>query len=306
MSFTSGNPALWKNLLKWFLVLVSSLRWLYGQAHNMFLQIQLGHNSHCSGLPNSWNYLHKSGDNKVTQYCRTQQICQMWFYFAFEKNSDSLLSNPVNLKSCPKSQSIHQREKNDTAIESLPLIRIPSLCNAFTSGTLSKMIRFWICKDQNDLLQTAQHAESPVGHIWSHFDWQFQSRRDQNPEFAFGVQSKHLFQYNSLKSKNGKLIFLYVVKDLSNIYKICATIFWFRRVIAKKVFWLHARSKFWGLIYSRLKLSIKMGPNMSSKTLCMLSSVQWVIWVFTDPKSDHFWQSCGGKRVTKTRDSDQR
>ena len=28
MSFTSGNPAIWKNLLKWFLVLASSLRWL--------------------------------------------------------------------------------------------------------------------------------------------------------------------------------------------------------------------------------------------------------------------------------------
>ena len=79
---------------------------------------------------------------------------------------------------------------------------------------LSKMIRFWICKDQNDLLHTAQHAEPLGGHIWSHFDWQFQSRRDQNPEFAFGVQSKHLFQYNSPKSKNGKPNFLYVVKDL--------------------------------------------------------------------------------------------
>jgi len=42
------------------------------------------------------------------------------------------------------------------------------------------------------------------------------------------------------------------------------------------------------LISSRLKLSIKMGPNMSNKRLCMLSSVQQVIWVFTDPKLDHF------------------
>ena len=33
---------------------------------------------------NSWNYLHKSGDNWVTQYCRIQQISQIWFYFAFE------------------------------------------------------------------------------------------------------------------------------------------------------------------------------------------------------------------------------
>ena len=43
-----------------------------------------------------------------------------------------------------------------------------------------------------------------------------------------------------------------------------------------------------GLISSKLKQSIKMGPNMSNKRLCMLSSVQQVIWVFTDPKSDHF------------------
>ena len=42
------------------------------------------------------------------------------------------------------------------------------------------------------------------------------------------------------------------------------------------------------LISSRLKLSIKMGPNMSNKRLCMLSSVQQVILVFTDPKLDHF------------------
>ena len=34
------------------------------------------------------------------------------------------------------------------------------------------------------------------------------------------------------------------------------------------------QSKFWVLISSRLKLSIKMGPNMSTKRLCMLSSVQ--------------------------------
>ena len=114
----------------------------------------------------------------------------------------------------PKVKVSIREEKFDTAIESLPLIRIPSLCNTFTSRTLSKMIQFWICKDPNDLLHTAQHAEPLVGHIWSHFDWQFQSRRDQNPEFAFGVQSKHLFQYNSPKSKNGEPNFLYVVKDL--------------------------------------------------------------------------------------------
>ena len=126
----------------------------------------------------------------------------------------SLLSGPNNHKSCSKSQSIHQREKFDTAIESLPLIRIVRICNAFTSRTLSKRIRFWICKDQNDSLHTAQHAKPLGGHIWSHFDWQFQSRRDQNPEFAFSMQSKHLFQYNSPKSKNGEPNFLYVVKDL--------------------------------------------------------------------------------------------
>ena len=70
--------------------------------------------------------------------------------------------------------------KFDTAIESLLLIRFPRLCNRFTSTTLSKMIRFGICKDQNDLSHTAQHAEPPGGHIWSHFDWKFQSRRYQS------------------------------------------------------------------------------------------------------------------------------
>ena len=63
-----------------------------------------------------------------------------------------------------------REEKNDTTIESLPLIRIPSLCNMFTSRTLSKMIQFGICKGQNDLSHPAQHAEPPGGHIWSHFD----------------------------------------------------------------------------------------------------------------------------------------
>ena len=77
------------------------------------------------------------------------------------------------------------------------------------------MIQFWICKDQNDSLHTAQHAEPLGGHIWSHFDVQFQSRRDPNPEFAFGMQSKHLFCYNSPKSKNGRANLIYVGKDLS-------------------------------------------------------------------------------------------
>ena len=36
---------------------------------------------------------------------------KFWFYFAFEKLPDYLLSGPINLKSCPKSQSIHQRGK---------------------------------------------------------------------------------------------------------------------------------------------------------------------------------------------------
>ena len=99
-------------------------------------------------------------------------------------------------------------------IEPLPLVRIPSLYNTFTSTTLSKMIRFWISKDQNDSLHTAQHAESLGGHIWSHFVWHFQSGRDQTPEFAFGMQSKHLFKYHAPKSKNGKPNLLYVLKDL--------------------------------------------------------------------------------------------
>ena len=66
--------------------------------------------------------------------------------------------------------SIIREEKFDTAIESLPLIRFPHLCNRFTSTTLSKMFQFWICKDQNDVSHTAQHAEPPGGYIWSHFD----------------------------------------------------------------------------------------------------------------------------------------
>ena len=177
------------------------------------LQIQLGHNPHCL---NSWNYLHKSGDNRVTQYGRTQQICQMWSYFAFEKLTGLLAvrsSQPQIM--FQKSRYPSEKEKFDTAIESLPLIRIQSLCNTFTSRTLSKMIRFWICKDPNDLLHTAQHAEPLVGHIWSHFDWKFQSRRDQTPELAFGVRWKTGFRNNSPKSKNGKPNLLYVVKDLS-------------------------------------------------------------------------------------------
>ena len=164
----------------------------------------------------------------------------MWFYFSFEK---LLLSSPVNLKSCPKSHSIHQRGKNDTAIESLPLIRIPSLCNTFTSTTLSKMIRFWICKDQNDSLHTAQHAESLGRHVWSHFDWQFQSRRDQNPEFAFGVQSKHLFQYNSPKSKNGEPNFFVCFKGPFNAYK--KIFFWIFKVGGRWFFWTFSDFQFW-------------------------------------------------------------
>ena len=48
------------------------------------------------------------------------------------------------------------------------------------------------------------------------------------------------------------------------------------------------QSRFCVLISSRLKLSIKMGPNMSTRRLCMLRSVGYVILVFTDPKLDHF------------------
>ena len=91
-----------------------------------------------------------------------------------------------------KSRYPSEKEKFDTAIESLPLIRIPSLCNTFTSRTLSKMIQFWICKDPNDLLHTAQHAEPLVGHIWSHFDWKFQSRRDQTQDLLL-ARSQNTF-----------------------------------------------------------------------------------------------------------------
>ena len=122
------------------------------------------------------------------------------FILHLKKQPDSLLSSPVNLKSCCKSHSIHQRGKNDTVIESLPLIRIPSLCNTFTSRTLSKMIQFWICKDPNDLLHTAQHAEPLVGHIWSHFDWKFQSRRDQTQDLLL-ARSQNTFLAITLRNQ---------------------------------------------------------------------------------------------------------
>ena len=125
----------------------------------------------------------------MTQYCSTQQISQMWLYFASEKTGWLL--------------AVHQRGKFDTGIESLLLIRIPSLCNTFTSTTLSKMIRFWICKDQNDSLHTAHHAKPLRGHIWSHFDWDFESRRDQTQEFAFGVWKKRVF---AITLRNQKMV----------------------------------------------------------------------------------------------------
>ena len=58
--------------------------------------------------------LHKSGDNWATGYCRNQQISQLWLDFAFEKLPDYFLAGPINHKSCPKSQSIHQKRKNLT------------------------------------------------------------------------------------------------------------------------------------------------------------------------------------------------
>jgi hypothetical protein len=81
------------------------------------------------------------------------------------------------------------------------IIRVVGCCwleVTFTSRTLSKMIQFWICKDQNDLLHTAQHAEPLGGKIWSHFDWKFQSRRDQNPEFAFGPLRPKILNYGPI------------------------------------------------------------------------------------------------------------
>ena len=130
----------------------------------------------------------------------------MWFNFAFEPQ-------------VPKVKVSIREEKIDTAIESLLLIRFPHLCNRFTSTTLSIMIWFGICKDKNDSLHTAHHAEPLGGHIWSHFDWEFQSRRDQTPELAFGVRWKTGFRNNSPKSKNGKPDFLYVEKGPLGQYK---------------------------------------------------------------------------------------
>ena len=107
----------------------------------------------------------------------------------------------------PKVKVSIRKEKFDTAIESLPLIRFPRLCNRFTSTTLSKMIRFGICKDQNDVSHTSQHAEPPGGHIWSHFDWKFQSRRDQNTEFALEYGKKLVFAITLRNQKMGSQIF---------------------------------------------------------------------------------------------------
>ena len=107
----------------------------------------------------------------------------------------------------PKVKVSIREEKFDTAIESLPLIRIPSLCNTFTSTTLSKMIRFWICKDQNDSLHTAQHAEPLGGHIWSHFDWQFQSRRDKTQNLLLACSQNTFFNITLRNQKMGSQIF---------------------------------------------------------------------------------------------------
>ena len=107
----------------------------------------------------------------------------------------------------PKVKVSIREEKFDTAIELLPLIRFPRLCNRFTSTTLSKMIRFGICKDQNDVSHTSQHAEPPGGHIWSHFDWKFQSRRDQNTEFALEYGKKLVFAITLRNQKMGSQIF---------------------------------------------------------------------------------------------------
>ena len=130
------------------------------------------------------------------------------FYFTFEKTTRLLAvrSNQPQIMS-QKSKYPSEKEKFDTAIESLLLIRIPSLCNMFTSTTLSKMIRFWICKDQNDLLHTTQHADPLNRHIWSHFDWKFQSRRDQNTEFALECGKKLVFAITLRNQKMGSQIF---------------------------------------------------------------------------------------------------
>ena len=134
----------------------------------------------------------------MTRYCRTQQISQMWLDFASEKTPCWQVQSTLN--HVPKFIVSIKEQKIDTAIESLLLIRIPSLCNTFTSRTLSKMIWFWICKDQNDLLHTAQHAEPLVGHIWSHFDWKFQSRRDQTQDLLL-ARSQNTFLAITLRNQ---------------------------------------------------------------------------------------------------------
>ena len=117
-----------------------------------------------------------------------------------KKLPDSCSQVQSTLNHVPKVIVSTIEEKFDTAIESLPWIRIQSLCNTFTSRTLSKMIRFWICKDPNDLLHTAQHAEPLVGHIWSHFDWKFQSRRDQTQDLLL-ARSQNTFLAITLRNQ---------------------------------------------------------------------------------------------------------
>ena len=81
---------------------------------------------------------------------------------------------------------------------------------------------------------------------------------------------------------------LYCPKGPLQHIKNLAPHFLISKSYSQNRFLARVKSKVWSLIFSRLKLSIKMGPNMSSRKLCMLSSLEQVILVFTDQKSDHF------------------
>ena len=145
-----------------------------------------------SNLTFSWTFFIRVVIIQWHNIAETNKLVKCHFFFCIWKTT--------RLLAVPKVKVSIREEKFDTAIESLLLIRIPSLCNTFTSTTLSKMIQFWICKDPNDLLHTAQHAEPLVGHIWSHFDWKFQSRRDQTQDLLL-ARSQNTFLAITLRNQ---------------------------------------------------------------------------------------------------------
>ena len=122
------------------------------------------------------------------------------------------------------------------------------------------------------------------------------------PRGRHGAKMKIIKREKKLSAAAWKIFFfknLYCPKGPLQHIKNLASHFLISKSYGENRFLQRVKSKFWSLISSRLKLSIKMEPNMSSRKLCMLSSLEQVILVFTDQKSDHFWQSSRGKRVCK-------